>query len=173
MRILLTISCFLLLTYVAKGQSDIFPERQVIASGGTYFQVSGNSLSYTIGEPVTTTLAGYQGTVFLTQGFQQPDSLSLVSVDQPHLTQLSYRVFPNPSSRWVFVELSSEVPLKLTLSLFDAKGKATNVASQNLQVIGEVQTKVDLSGLPYGIYMLRLFDPEQRVVQTFPIQKVH
>jgi hypothetical protein len=44
--------------------------QQVVATGGTYYQIENIALSFTIGESVTETSSG--GNVILTQGFQQP-----------------------------------------------------------------------------------------------------
>lgn len=51
---------------------------QVVASGGGYAEAGGYSLSYTVGEPVTATLAS--GSNILTQGFHQPDFQSIVKL---------------------------------------------------------------------------------------------
>ncbi|MCB2218849.1 MAG: hypothetical protein KQI35_00535 [Bacteroidetes bacterium] len=52
---------------------------QVIATSGDYFEGTGVSLSWTLGELVTETFAA--GDIILTQGFQQPLAVSLHGVD--------------------------------------------------------------------------------------------
>ena len=48
---------------------------KVIANGGGYSSAGGYSLSYTIGETITTTLSN--GGYVITQGFQQPFTMNL------------------------------------------------------------------------------------------------
>lgn len=76
---LFIISCLLPITYCFSQVQSIPPPRQVIGSAGN-FSVSataGISLSYTVGETVTETFE--PGTTLkLTQGFQQPSSISIL-----------------------------------------------------------------------------------------------
>ncbi|MCX6226513.1 MAG: hypothetical protein NTV01_17485 [Bacteroidia bacterium] len=64
--------------------------QEVISSGGTCVKVSGISLSWTVGEPVTETLSS--GSLTLTQGFHQT-RLSASTIDEivtPGLKLLSF-----------------------------------------------------------------------------------
>lgn len=161
----------MLLGLAAWGQT-VTPEIQVIASGGAYFEINGVSLSYTMGEPLTTTLVGYQGALFLTQGFQQPDSQTLVSVE-PQQVKVDYRVYPNPTKDWLYVRLNTVQPVALSFQVFDAKGQETIVPIQRVQLTGSETLRFDLSPLPYGVYMLHMMGANQVVIKSFQIQKVH
>ncbi len=54
-------------------------ERSVVASSGDYFEGAGISLSWTLGEIATETYSN--GSIILTQGFQQPDITLRIYVD--------------------------------------------------------------------------------------------
>lgn len=64
-------------------------ERKVVSSAGGYYHDNNITVTYTIGEPVITTLntAGY----LLTQGFQQPDSLKISPLVVKAFLQGSYQ----------------------------------------------------------------------------------
>ena len=59
---------------------------QVIASSGGYFEGTNASLSWTLGEPVTQTFAS--GNIILTQGFQQPITVSVTGINVDVLVYL-------------------------------------------------------------------------------------
>lgn len=94
----ITLSIFLLLaTVICIQAQNLSSEFEVIANAGEYSSsLNGNlSLSWTLGEPVVETIYGNK--LILTQGFQQPDELTL-GVSGVSLTELGLNVFPNPAT---------------------------------------------------------------------------
>ena len=63
------------------------------------------------------------------------------------------RVFPNPVTDQLLVNLNSELHVKLEFKIYDYSGKWVHAG-----VIDGTSNPIDLSRLSSGIYMLRLFD---------------
>lgn len=83
MKKLNTITIVWLLSFTVAAQS-LSPE--VIASLGEYYQNANNSISYTLGEIATETYSA--GSNILTQGFQQPVSVTIHGIDLDLLVYL-------------------------------------------------------------------------------------
>ncbi|MCD4694622.1 MAG: hypothetical protein K8S16_00165 [Bacteroidales bacterium] len=71
---IITIACLLSLTVAAQSLSP-----EVIASSGDYYEGTNNSISFTLGEIATETYSN--GSNILTQGFQQPVSVTIHGID--------------------------------------------------------------------------------------------
>ncbi len=143
-------------------------ERSVIGSTGGYAETATVSVSSTVGETVISTVSN--GTIILTQGFQQPSDQDITSVRQPELA-LGYKVYPNPTSETLFIELNSPQAVSLDLALFDIQGRAVGGLGENLTVQGEVKRSWDLSQLSEGSYVLRVIEQGGRVAESIRIQK--
>lgn len=83
MKILTMLLVFVLLSSLLKAQS-VSP--QAVASSGDYYQGTNASLSWTLGEIATETYSN--GTTILTQGFQQPVSISITGINLDLLVYL-------------------------------------------------------------------------------------
>jgi hypothetical protein len=160
------------LTMAAVGQPIVQLDRIVVASSGTYAQTGNLSLSFTVGEPATLTAVTLSGSLVVTMGFQQPVQDDLVGIQGPVSVPVEYEVFPNPTSGLLFLKLSSEQPVTLTVDVLDARGRHTSVPSQRLGFVGTNETIFNFSSLADGIYLLRVRELEGKVLKTLKIQKV-
>src|SRR5665213_41025 len=95
-------------------QSAIAPD--VIASAGNYYVNSTASLSWTIGEPITATVA------YLTQGFQQPVTIVVTNVTDPSSLTGNVSAFPNPLISTVYLQNNDEGKT-LQVELVSIEGK--------------------------------------------------
>jgi len=112
-----TVCLLMCIAGMAKAQV-LTPE--IVTSAGDYYQNAYLKLSVTIGEPVMETERSEQLT--LTQGFQQGE-YSLTMVEEVGEFQGSIRVFPNPVSEYLQIEIQLTQPEKLRLVLADMHGK--------------------------------------------------
>lgn len=144
-------------------------ERQVIGTAGAYTEAGGVSQSYTVGEMATATLS--EGTIILTQGFQQSDDLS-VSIDEPKL-DFSAVAFPNPTMDGVTLDLNADRAIDLRIDLYDSAGKQFPVAESNIQLTGNTQQHINLIGFASGTYFIRLTDESGQLNKTIQVQKVN
>ncbi|RMG66547.1 MAG: T9SS C-terminal target domain-containing protein [Bacteroidetes bacterium] len=141
-------------------------ERSVIGAAGTSLSSASYEVDFTVGEAVVTTVES--GSFVLTQGFQQGD-LATTGIDLPLLT-VDYRLYPNPTTDRVQLDLESARPVTLHLQWFDARGRQVDLPTREVQVSGASQTlSYDLSSLATGTYMLRLATPDGREGHTFRV----
>lgn len=144
-------------------------ERQVIGTAGAYAEADGYSHSYTVGEVATATVS--DGTIILTQGFQQNDDLSVNILEES--LEFSATAFPNPTMDGVTLDLKADQAVDLHIDLFDVLGKQFPIAESNLQLVGSSQRHIDLAGFAPGTYFIRLTDETGQLNKTIQIQKVN
>lgn len=155
-----------ILPTLLSGQSA---ERQVMGSAGSFAAADAFSHSYTVGETVIFT--GTSSTLKVTQGFQQPDQMS-VGIEE---TELAYAVnaFPNPTRGEVVLDISSEYPLNLNIDLFNMQGKQFPLPQRQVNVNGALQHSIDMSRMASGSYFIRITDEEGKTNNSIQIQKVN
>ena len=134
--------CFLLLKISTKAQSL---SNEVISTSGNYSTASWGTLSETVGEAVTTTITG--GGYFLTQGFQQPITTSN-GINSNTSLDFEINFFPNPTSAFANLNLTSKVNGTAHFKIYDVSGKEvySSIPSTILSGIRDEQ-KIDLSSL--------------------------
>jgi hypothetical protein len=147
---------FLLLVGTLRAQSL---SNSVIGSSGADFSSGNNQLSWTIGEPVVSTLSAANNQ--LTQGFHQPYiTVSSIEINE----SFSVKVFPNPTHEAISVVF--ENPANCQLEIFDMLGRKLQVFSLK----NADNSIISLSDYPSGNYLLRI--TEANSYQTFKIQKI-
>ncbi len=145
MRTLYTSIVLLLITnFIANAQS-ISP--QVFGSAGNYYAVGGNSLSFTIGESLTTTLTN--SSYKITQGFQQPSYMAtaITEVENP---VYDLTIYPNPTSNVITILNNGNIFSNNTkLFLIDVLGRKLIEQQLNSE-----QTIIDLQQIVAGTYFI-------------------
>jgi hypothetical protein len=99
------------------------------------------------------------------------NDLSL-SIIQPEV-DFSVTVFPNPTMDGITLDLNAGQNLDLRLDLFDVTGKQMPLSHQNLQLVGNAQRQIDMSGFASGIYFIRLIDDTGNLNKTIKVKKVN
>ena len=127
---------------------------QVIGASGKTGTQAGLTFSYTVGEPVITTLTG--DTRKLTQGFHQPELCMLVSTLDLDLAAWDIEVFPNPTPDVLTVRFSDEKGSSLRASVFNLLGQIM-ISNQILSQPGG--SRLDCAAWQPGVYILQLQDP--------------
>jgi hypothetical protein len=138
----------------------------VVSSGGKFHSAGGYTLSATVGEIAVTTLKS--ATLTLTQGFQQPYDIG-TSIKETGL-DWSITAYPNPVSEFLNIRFDLEQPLDLNIEIMDISGRKHMIRELYYVTPGEVVT-FDMSGFVKGVYMVRIFTPDQRVQKVYKIQK--
>ena len=129
---------------------------QVISSAGAEISDSTAMMSYTIGEPLTTTIQ--DNTNILTQGFQQP-SIKVTGITS--VSDLSVRIYPNPTASFVNIESDYE----LSYSLYDGNGKLVTQGTLDKKAV------LDMSAYATATYMLSL--SKGNYTNTYKIIKIN
>jgi hypothetical protein len=149
MRFNLIISALFLAAAQHAGAQLFTPE--VIGSCGEYNNSAAIQLSWTIGEPIITTVSG--GSLILTQGFHQPDEL-LAAVASAPTTGAAERavLYPNPFRKELYVRVPS------TWGYFDIEvvNSFGDVVIER-QRIERDKCAVDFGTLPSGSYIARIW----------------
>lgn len=164
--------CCLIMGLPLRSTAQLKLDRYVMAAAGNDTTVGSLNISYTVGElAAITTVTSLNGTLVLTQGFQQHDDI-LLNIDEELKIILDYTIAPNPASRFVQVKLSTDKPIELELAVYNMLGQNTPIPAQRKKVAGIWETEFDLERVPEGYYMLALKNKEGAILRTFNIQKV-
>jgi len=128
--------------------------RDVVASSGGSKSVSGDqSMEFTIGEPIISTITGSGHT--LTQGFHQPELCAeTVAVNEPE-TVSGIIIYPNPALSQFWIS-TAQVPVqagKLSLRICDAPGRM--VFEQQLNAAAPLH-QISCADWPSGAYFLTI-----------------
>lgn len=179
MRITFLVGCLLMgLCSWQKAMGQTTPDTLapiVFGTAGIFLENSTDSisLSFTMGEMMTQTAITQNGTLVLTQGFQQPEQFELVGIFVPPELTVDYQVFPNPTAGQLTLKLAGKEPTLLFVGIYDLRGSQTVIPEQRLGFIGQFETIFDLSPLPEGMYFLRIYDESRQLVETIKVQKAH
>jgi len=141
-------------------QPDIPARQQVIASSGTHFENSSGSLAFTLGEPITATLA--QDDIILTQGLHQAEITVIPYFTGPNLN-FEITAYPNPA--YDFVILKTDRFEGLHYILYSLEG---NVIQQSL--LNTDYTEINFSALKPSVYLLNIIEGD-KILKTFKIIK--
>ncbi len=109
--------------------------------------MSDDAAYISIGEPMSTEIAN--GDIMISQGFLQVTILGN-TVSTEEALDLDIKVFPNPTTSYLQVELEHYEDVKYTL--IDQMGRIIEQAE-----ISDYLTTVDVSDYAEGIYYLQLF----------------
>jgi hypothetical protein len=156
------LSFFMIASIISKAQT-ITPE--VKATGGTSYQNSTAQISFTIGEPITTTLSSSNG--IMTQGYQQT-KISVTSTGiEPILASNQFSYYPQPSSNTLIVQSQNNVE-GYKISLFDIN--AQEVLCQNF---GNSQTVIDVNSFKEGVYIVAVADEKGNIISKRQVSIIH
>lgn len=131
---------------------------EVISPAGSSFTDGTNSLSWTLGEPVTSTVTNSN---VLTQGFQQ-DNIVITSMDEAEISG-EISIFPNPAVEIINVQFNKPQD-KTTIELYTIDGKLV----LNRMLYSETLSSIDMSGYATGTYILKI---KNKNTKSFQIVK--
>lgn len=125
---------------------------EVVGSSGEFYNSAAIQLSWTIGEPVITTLR--EGSLTMTQGFHQPTEESAIVASAPTSGDAEHNavLYPNPFRNQLYLRAPSD------WTFFDVE----IVNSLGETVIGRQRVDrekyaIDFSNLPSGSYIARIW----------------
>lgn len=129
----------------------------VLATSGDHFSNATAQLSYTLGEPMTETVAAGSG--MITEGFHQPDLL--ITAVTSYAPSVTMTIAPNPAGSFFTVSLDGTKE-PVNLDVFDTEGRL--LLEQILPAAD--RSTVDISMLPAGVFLLRLSDQSGQLLKT-------
>jgi hypothetical protein len=141
-----------------RGQS-LAPE--LISSSGGHGQSAQTQLSWSVGEPVISTLSNSNNT--LTQGFHQPQIV--VTSLESTADWMELKIFPNPATDLVILQIDEVGVSSITrFELFDLQGKSITKGN-----VTTTRTEIPAGNLAAGQYVLRVSNSQK--VKSFQIIK--
>jgi len=131
-----------------------------LTTNGTY------SLSQTIGEVMVKTT----GDAFniLTQGFQQPT----FKIHGDTTRFKGVKVYPNPASEYVTVEIIGDVERTFRIDFLDLTGRVFISARKTFRNDYWYSEQYNVKDLVSGFYMVRIMSEDGLFYRTFRIQKI-
>ena len=139
--------------------------QESVSSAGQSDTVSGVQIDWNVGETVIQTKALSTG--FVTQGLEQPHFV-ISSIERVNKINLQAKLYPNPTSNWVHLDLKSLPQSKLVLSVFDLSGRMLKT-----QRIGELSNTIDLNELSAATYIILLETEDQSFREKFSLVISH
>lgn len=138
--------------------------QQTLPSSGGNASGSGGTASYSVGQVVYTTNTGKSGSV--TQGVQQTFEITVISgVESSKDINLSYVVFPNPTTDFLTLKINSSKQIRFIASLYDMKGRLIS-----MQEIESNESRIEMKNLASGVYFLKVYNTIE-LIKTFKIIK--
>ena len=134
--------------------------QEVVSSAGGAFENNSGSISFTLGECITSTFSS--SGIILTQGFHQP---KLVIIDNQPIRPLDIEIvaYPNPAKEFVILKI--EKSQEFSYVLCDMMGRIIEKKE-----IVSTETEIDFKTLEPSTYILKVFKNKEDV-RTFKIIK--
>ena len=128
---------------------------QVIASTGGYSSNGTNSLSYTVGEMTMVQTFSANNNI-LTQGFQQPNDMTVGLIDITQEDFGSFVIYPNPAVDNAWLGFTMPEAGKITIVMYDAIGqKVSDIYTANYES-GKIVTQANTSLYAAGMYFMTM-----------------
>ena len=163
----LTITTFFLFSLINIYGQTLILEPSLISNGGEFLESNSYQLNFSIGEPITATIKG-DNNYILSQGFHQPELLSVSSIKSTIGFVEKIEIFPNPTTGQITVKADFLDSKEINFLLFNALGQKFYRTKQSLGTNG---VTLNLSLLPSGEYFLKLTNEKLTRQQTFKIIK--
>ncbi len=144
---------------------------QVIASNGTFASAGGYSLSYTTGQPASSTLI--TGSSIITQGFQQPNDI--YTGLQTFITPtLSVQLYPNPAVDWVNLVINTSTDAgTYAVQLVDLLGRVLQQPLNEQIANGQTRFVFNVQQLPSSMYFITIKSSGSDVIRSFKFSKIN
>lgn len=140
-------------------------DTKVIASSGESFEGNSMQIDWTLGEVAITTIGNSSGQI--TQGFHQP-SYTFTNINELPSDLGKIKVYPNPSSDRIEMELDFDVNRTVKIQLMDMNRRLILEKKANGNHISEV---FNIATLPPANYLINFIIDSNQYLQTTKIQK--
>lgn len=154
MKKTILIACFTMTVITTKAQQPIL-QQTVIGNTANDVTVGPTYVSYTVGEPVGTTI-GNANSVHLTQGFHQPEHIILDDLNEQADGALKIALYPNPASDVLWLGCEMKTPGLIVIIITDVNGQVVLQPAPINYTQGAYIQSFDVSGLSAGSYIATL-----------------
>ena len=140
---------------------------QSVNSGGIKMTQANGSLSFTVGELVILSQTDSQGNT-LGGGFTSGATLTTVSIQEADATVLDVKVYPNPTTELVNIQINHSAIDQVVVTITDLQGK--EVYNGKYAGISNV-IGINTASYETGTYVLSLKNLNNQVLGTYKIIK--
>lgn len=140
---------------------------QSVNSGGSKMSQANGSLSFTVGELVVLSQTDSDGNT-LGGGFTAGATLTTVSIQETDATVLDVKVYPNPTTELVNIQINRSTLDQVVVTIADLQGK--EVYSGKYTGISNV-IEINTASYATGTYVLSLKNLTNQVLGTYKIIK--
>ena len=141
---------------------------QSINNAGTKMTQNNGSISFTVGELVVLTETDSLGNS-LGNGFtSSATSSTVVAIRKPDIKLLNIKVYPNPSSNLVFIDIIDTQIEWFYLDIYDLQGR--RLSSEKHAGINN-KIGLNIASLSAGTYLLKIEDNKKTVLATYKLIK--
>lgn len=140
--------------------------QQVLVPGASVVSNGSITLSQTVGEVMVMTVSDSYYT--LTQGFQQP----LIHFNNIVNDIKGVKVYPNPASDFVTVEIIGDDPRNFRIEFMDLTGRIFISQKKSFGRDYVYREQYNVKELVSGFYMVRIMSDDGLLYRTFRIQKI-
>lgn len=158
------IAIFFLIISINAFSQSISPE--LITTSGDNFKNSNVELDWSIGEIMIETYSNTENS--LTQGFHQSKYDVTTSVDEISGIDFKIKIFPNPTSDLINLQIVGNINQNLTYELIDLQGKVLIKNSVN-----KTKKQINMSRFSQNMYLLKITTENGKQVSIFKIQKIN
>jgi hypothetical protein len=123
--------------------------------------------SQTIGETAVEVISGSGFT--LTQGFQQP---GMKNISDPAPAGTGVDVYPNPATDFIKVKLFGSEARKFRIEIINIAGTIVRSTSVDFITSYNIEQQIDISGLTFGFYFVRVASDDAKINRVFKIEKM-
>lgn len=149
-KIISTLS-IVLISLVSFSQTSIL---EVVSPAGGYFEGSGISVSWTLGETVIDTWVNEDAGIMVTSGFQQGD-FTITGLPNNPMAGFSVKMFPNPAKLETSIKVTLPSLANVSITVLDVTGR-TVIQDQFNPLTKEHSHTLNVSTLKPGIYLVRV-----------------
>jgi len=142
----------------------------VISSSGGFFTSGSAELSTTVAE-MTMVQTFSDGSNYLTQGFQQPEVVT-VGINEIPVASNDILVYPNPTSGSFALSFNSEGNSESSIRIYNLAGQVV-VEKQLTQAVGLNTVDFDLSNFSQGMYILELASTNAKGEKSMSYHKIN
>ena len=140
---------------------------QSVNSSGTKMSQANGSLSFTVGELVVQSQTDSQGNT-LGGGFTAGATLTMVSIQETDAAVLDVKVYPNPTTELVNIQINRSILDQVVITITDLQGK--EVYNGKYAGISNV-IGINTASYATGTYILSLKNLTNQVLGTYKIIK--
>ena len=170
-----------LLLFLMAASNTLFSQTNYTTNQGQ-LHAENYMVDWSVGEIMISTAVGDQ---IYTQGFHQPFVICNPCEDaiqeeeneielhqlQTNLVEIDLKLFPNPVSEELQIEMLSPIEEQWFVSIYDATGRLIYKDRQQLREGQLLQRKIDVTDYENGQYYLRIFTKQHAESQKFQILK--